>query len=74
MRDELYSSLSEFLDLEELRDELGPWVMYYNYQRTHGSLSESPIEKFTRLMDDAPFWKDMTRAYDPTRERFQERI
>jgi transposase InsO family protein len=74
MRDELYSSLPKSLDFAELNDELGQWVQYYNYQRIHGSLIESPIGKFTRLMGDAPFWEEVGRSYDPTKERFYERV
>lgn len=74
MRDELYSSLSETLDYGEILEEMGQLTQYYNYQRIHGSLSKSPIGKFTRLMANAFFCEDVNRAYDPTEERIHERI
>lgn len=69
--DEFYA----FADLksEMLSEDLGVWMMYYNYQRIHGSLEKSPVQKVCERIQDAPFWEDVIDAYDPDKERIHER-
>jgi len=68
---ELYTSLD--LSEADLADELGAWLMYYNYQRIHGSLGTTPSHYLCQRIEAAPFWEDVITAYDPAQERFHER-
>jgi transposase InsO family protein len=68
---EFYSSTD--LSQANVADELGAWLLYYNYQRIHGSLGTTPIERFCERAQSAPLWEDVMDAYDPTQERYHER-
>jgi transposase InsO family protein len=69
--DEFYSGAD--LKSPILESELGEWVMYYNYQRIHGSFGTSPMERFAKKIDEAPFWEEVSNRYDSKKERFQVR-
>lgn len=71
MLTELYSMIN--LKSETLSDELGVWLMYYNYQRIHGSLGTSPMEKLCQHIYDTPLSDEAFDAFDPTKERFRDR-
>lgn len=45
----LYSNLD--VDRADLAEELAVWLIHYNYQRLHGSLGVSPIEKMCERTD-----------------------
>jgi len=67
--DEFYSGAD--LKSPILESELGEWVMYYNYQRIHGSFGTTPMERFAKKIDEAPFWEEVSSRYDPQKERFR---
>lgn len=71
MLTELYSMID--LKSDTLSDDLGAWLMYYNYQRIHGSLGTSPMEKLCQRIHDAPMSDDVFDAFNPSKERFRER-
>lgn len=71
MLTELYSVTN--LKSEALSDELGVWLMYYNYQRIHGSLGSSSIEKLCQHIYDAPMSDEVFDTFDATKERFRDR-
>jgi hypothetical protein len=57
----------------ELAEELGVWVMDSNYERKHGSLGTTPVERLCERMDHVPLWADVLAAYNPRAERLHER-
>lgn len=67
---ELYSLTN--LKSETLSDELGIWLMYYNYKRIHGSLGTSPVDKLFQCICDAPTSDGVSEAFDLARERFRD--
>ena len=71
MLTELYSLTN--LKSETLSDEMGVWLMYYNYQRIHGSLGTPPVEKLCQRIHDAPTSDDVFDAFEPAKERFRDR-
>ena len=52
--DELYATFD--LEDSELRDRLGEWQHYYNWERVHGAIGMAPIDRFFALKDKTPFW------------------
>jgi transposase InsO family protein len=69
------TDLEEFyttVDLEStgLQDRLQEWQHYYNWERPHGVLGKTPMDKFFELITDTPFWDEI--YYDPSKERIQE--
>jgi transposase InsO family protein len=68
---ELYSWTN--LKSETLSEELGVWLMYYNYQRIHGSLGTAPVDKLCERIYDAPTGDEVYDSFDPTKERFRDR-
>jgi transposase InsO family protein len=61
------------LTCNKLAEELGVWLMHYNYQRIHGSLGCPPVERLCQDIQAAPLWEDIVAGYDPATERFHER-
>jgi transposase InsO family protein len=53
---------------------LAEWQHYYNWRRPHGALNgKTPIERVCELNEKTPFWDDVVKDYDQSRERIQER-
>ncbi|MEX2161981.1 MAG: IS481 family transposase [Anaerolineales bacterium] len=71
IKEEFYSWVD--MDSPDLAGELGSWLIYYNYQRVHGSLSCTPSERFCSRIHDAPLWGQIFEQYDDRKERYQER-
>ncbi|OGO65538.1 MAG: hypothetical protein A2Z45_10520 [Chloroflexi bacterium RBG_19FT_COMBO_55_16] len=71
MLTELYPRTN--LKSEPLFDELSVWLMYYNYQRIHGSLGFTPVDKLCQRLYDAPTSDDVFDAIDPAKVRFRDR-
>jgi transposase InsO family protein len=69
VKEEFYSSLSvRDYGLDELNDELGSWVMFYNYQRFHSAFGETPVHRSCSRIHDAPLWGEVYEAYDEEAE------
>lgn len=64
---EFYSTAD--LDDPELDMRLEEWMFYYNWHRVHGSLGETPSNKFSRLIDKTPFWADLEPLFDVDQEK-----
>jgi hypothetical protein len=54
------TALAEFyatanLKAANLEEELGIWQLYYNYQRVHGSLGVTPMQRVCERFPQTPF-------------------
>lgn len=56
------------MDSPSLEGDLEDWVLDYNYRRVHGSLSKTPMERWSELHEQTPFWDDVAEAFDPVKE------
>jgi transposase InsO family protein len=65
--EELYSHLN--LKTTNLSEELGDYLMRYNYRRIHGVLGKTPAEREHEHLSDAPTSLAVQRSFDPLRER-----
>jgi transposase InsO family protein len=55
-----------------LREELGCWQFYYNWQRPHGSLKgKTPSQVESALSDKTPLQEEVWNMYDPSSEHIQ---
>lgn len=54
---------------DELHDELSCWQHYYNWDRIHGSINITPVDKVVSLSKETPFWDDVINNYNPVKER-----
>ena len=48
----------------KLRDCLSEWQHFHNWERIHGSIGMSPIDRYFSLKDDIPFWTEIFREQD----------
>ena len=55
---------------DDLKNDLGVLITYYNYQRIHGTIGRTPAEKLGSKIWDAPYSKDVEENYNPQSERF----
>jgi transposase InsO family protein len=53
----------------DLHDELEQWQFYYNWQRVHGSLNKTPMERCCELFPITPFSEEVEALFDEHRER-----
>jgi hypothetical protein len=53
---------------DHLSDKLSEYQHYYNWDRIHGSIGKTPIERATELSQKTPFWNEVENDYDPTKE------
>lgn len=70
---EFYSVIASVIDisnrnLEELDLPLAEWQQYYNWDRVHGSIGKSPIDKWLELMCKTPLHEDVSADFDPAKE------
>ena len=56
------------LDSPTLADDLGDWLLDYNYHRVHGSLGMTPMHRFAQLAKETPYWDDIAEAFDRENE------
>lgn len=69
--DEFYPTVSlQDLDLD---DGLEQWQFYYNWQRVHGSLGKSPMDRCCELLEKTPLSEDVYPLFDESRERDLQR-
>lgn len=64
--DEFYATTT--LESATLADDLEDWLQDYNYQRVHGSLGVTPIDRWAALEEEVPSWDDVIAAFDLTKE------
>ena len=51
-----------------LEEDLGVWLLDYNYRRVHGSLGRTPMQRCAELLEQTPLWDDVAEAFDPVKE------
>ncbi len=51
-----------------LEEDLGVWLLDYNYRRVHGSLGKTPMQRWAELNEQTPFWEDVIAAFDLMKE------
>lgn len=71
------TDLEEFYDLVELKasdlvEQLQQWQDYYNRQRKHGSINQTPWEKWESLKDKTPTLDEVQNSYEPAKERIRD--
>jgi transposase InsO family protein len=65
--DEFYSSID--IKSPKLKEELGYWEHYYNWDRPHSSLGgKTPNEKYVELIYQTPLHEEVNKKYDPSKE------
>lgn len=64
--DEFYATTS--LRDPVLRDRLGEWQHYYNWERIHGSIGKTLMDRYFELMNKTPYWDEVQSRYDPAKE------
>jgi len=71
------TDLSEFYPTIDFADpdlelRIEEWQFFYNWYRPHGSLKgQTPIEKVCSLTDEAPYWGEVYKMYDSSKEDVQ---
>jgi transposase InsO family protein len=70
--EEFYTNV-DLSNFDQLREELGYWQFYYNWQRPHGSLKgKTPSQRDSELSDITPLSEEVEALYDPSKEHIQE--
>jgi transposase InsO family protein len=64
--DEFYATTT--LDSPTLAEDLGIWLVDYNYRRIHGSLGKTPMQRWAELNANTPEWDDIMDQFDPEKE------
>jgi hypothetical protein len=69
------TDLKEFYALVDLtdshlRDRLSEYQHYHNWDRIHGSLKKTPMNRVIDLSKKTPFWDEIEENYDPSQEYF----
>ena len=57
------------LTTPRLQDELEEWQFYYNWQRVHGTLRKTPMERCVELFEKTPYSEDVYASFDEAHER-----
>lgn len=66
--EEFYGSID--VRRADIEEQLGYWEFYYNWHRPHSSLgNKTPHEKYLELIHQTPFHEEVSRKYDPCKER-----
>jgi transposase InsO family protein len=71
------TDLKEFwalIDFSEdhLSDRLSEFQHYYNWDRLHGSLGTTPMDRVVELSQKTPFWDQVEDDYDSSKEFIRE--
>ena len=68
---EFYATVD--LAAEDLDDQLALWQHYYNWDRPHSAHNgKTPNERFIELINETPFYDDVSDNYQPASERIQD--
>ena len=51
-----------------LNDRLSEYQHYYNWDRIHGSLGKTPMDRLHELSHQTPFWDEVEDSYDAAKE------
>ena len=51
-----------------MNDRLLEYQQYYNWDRIHGSIGKTPMDKVVELSQQTPFWGEVEDNYDPSKE------
>jgi len=57
----------------DLSQQLQQWQYYFNHQRKHGSLNQTPWQKWEQLMEKTPTFEQVRATYELTKERIRHR-
>lgn len=57
----------------ELSQQLQQWQDYYNRQRKHGSINQTPWQKWEQLMEKTPTFEQVRASYELAKERIRHR-
>lgn len=69
---EEFYAIADLSNFEKLRDELGAWQFFYNWQRPHGSLKgKTPSQVVGELGEKAPLCHEVLENYEIKNERVQ---
>lgn len=69
--EEFYPTV-DLADFNKLREELGCWQFYYNWQRGHSSLNgKTPAQADGSLIDETPLQEEVCAVYDKSKEHIQ---
>jgi len=63
---------TDLSDFEKLREELGYWQFFYNWQRPHGALKgKTPSQIESELCNKTPLQEEVESLYDVSKEHIQ---
>ncbi len=66
---------ADLSDFNNLREELGYWQFYYNWQRPHSSLNgKTPAQVDSSLHKKTPLQEEVCEAYDINQEHIQHPV
>lgn len=51
-----------------MAEDLGIWLVDYNYRRIHGALGKTPMQRWAELNQTTPEWDDVIEQFDPKKE------
>ena len=69
---EEFYAITDLSNFEKLREELGQWQFFYNWQRPHGSLKgKTPSEIVGSLSEKTPLSEEIYKNYRIHNERIQ---
>jgi len=57
---------------DHLSDRLSEFQHYYNWDRLHGSLGTTPMDRVVELSQKTPFWDQVEDDYDSSKEFIRE--
>jgi len=66
MLTEIYATTT--FDGPNLEEDIGVWLLDYNYRRVHGSLGKTPMQRWAELHERTSPWDDVADAFDPAKE------
>ncbi|MCF6777521.1 integrase core domain-containing protein, partial [Thiotrichales bacterium 19X7-9] len=70
--EEFYPTV-DLSNFEKLREELGCWQFYYNWQRPHGALNgKTPSQRDSELTNITPLSEEVFANYDRKKEHIQD--
>ena len=56
---------------DHLNDRLAEYQHYYNWDRIHGAIGKSPMDRIVELSSKTPFWDEVEDNYDSSKEFFR---
>src|SRR5690348_12981808 len=72
---EEFYAIADLSDFDKLREELGYWQFYYNWQRPHSSLNgKTPSQFDSSLHEKTPLQEEVCDMYDVTKEHIQHPV